>query len=293
MQNKKPRMKHNYTSEIELKSILIRLNNTETETKTDNSAKTIMNNRKCAKYIELHNKIQKLNMDDYKYRQRAKIVCNNIQNAIIKLSERSNIDSITYEKFGNIILLMIKKILTKPNFSGYTYEDQFYSDSVFNISKYIHNFDHTKISENTNQPVKAFSYVSQIIHNSILFVIIQKKKEVEDIKKKVLMDTLDDEYNMKYLNLHEDDRERFYDNYEDDVVIETIVIKKLDDKPFALYEKIQDLKHKIQNCADDVEIKIIYPHDYNIHYDEYIKLTPLFRGSMSIQRDVLPEVVDE
>ena len=71
---------------------------------------------------------------------------------------------------------MIKKILTKPQFSGYSFKDDFYSDASYKILKYIHNFDHTKTSKITGLHVNAFSYVSQIIHNSIIYIIGEHKK---------------------------------------------------------------------------------------------------------------------
>ena len=71
---------------------------------------------------------------------------------------------------------MIKKILTKPQFSGYSFKDDFYSDASYKILKYIHNFDHTKKSKITGLYVNAFSYVSQIIHNSIIYIIGEHKK---------------------------------------------------------------------------------------------------------------------
>lgn len=80
---------------------------------------------------------------------------------------------------------MVNHIMTKGQFRGYSYQDDFVSDSVFKILKYLDNFDHTKISKISNQPVNAFAYISQIIHNAILFVIIKKKKEQDFLYQQV------------------------------------------------------------------------------------------------------------
>ena len=37
--------------------------------------------------------------------------------------------------------------MTKGQFRGYSYQDDFVSDSVFKILKYLDNFDHKKISK--------------------------------------------------------------------------------------------------------------------------------------------------
>ena len=73
---------------------------------------------------------------------------------------------------------MIKHILTKPQFSNYTFKDEFNSDATYKVVRYIYNFDHTKISKVTGKSVNAFSYVTQIIHNSIIFVINEMKKQL-------------------------------------------------------------------------------------------------------------------
>ena len=81
---------------------------------------------------------------------------------------------------------MINRIMTKPQFSGYTYKDDFTSDAVFKILKYLDNFDHTLISKTSGQHVNAFAYITQIIHNSIMYIINTKKAEQDFIKSQIL-----------------------------------------------------------------------------------------------------------
>lgn len=149
-------IKHDYTSETELKSLLIRYKNMKLNLCSDTS---------------LNNEINLL-IEEYKKEKDKELKLR-----IIKLSENTCIDDNSRKKFGEIVLLMIKNILKKPNFSGYTWQDDFYSDACYKVLKYAHNFDHTKTSTISNQSVNAFAYISQIIHNSIIFIINKKTSE--------------------------------------------------------------------------------------------------------------------
>lgn len=287
MQTKTKRIKHNYTNELELKSIIIRLNNaTKNESltsRTNNDIKNIIKNNKCRRYIELREKIAKFPADNVQHSQRLREFNKSLKSRIIKLSEDTEIDSKTYERFGEIILLMIKHILTKPNFSGYTYSDEFYSDAVFKITKYIHNFDHTKISDKTGVSVNAFAYVSQIIHNAIVYIINVKNKEIEKNRHKVLMETLDEEYNMKYINVHVDNRSQFYP--EADILNEETVhiVSITNDNEFPLFSHIVEIVESIDMKILD-RLNIIYPLDYTISYDEYNKIAEVMNSKISISR---------
>ena len=183
-------MKHDYTNELELKSLLIRIKNTRladgttktSQTNVRSDEETIQKNKIVNKYIKWYTAIL---AKKFKNSKKAKDVQNHLKEKIILLSENVLIDKISYEKFGAIIIKMVNHIMTKGQFRGYSYQDDFVSDSVFKILKYLDNFDHTKISKISNQPVNAFAYISQIIHNAILFVIIKKKKEQDFLYQQV------------------------------------------------------------------------------------------------------------
>lgn len=183
-------MKHNYTNELELKSIIIRIQTARKLSKTEGSSKTITvnspknirDNRKINKYIKLLSSISKKSETD---KARFQSFKNKVTDFIIKKSEATPVDNLNYERFGSIIMEMVRHILTKPQFRGYTYYDDFMSDSVFKILKYLDNFDHTIISKRSGEPVKAFAYISQIITNSIIFIISKNKKEQDFIKQQL------------------------------------------------------------------------------------------------------------
>lgn len=165
-------MKHNYTCELELKSLLIRFNN---RGKTTTRWNNLIN-----RYIQLFKKLEYVRMPTEEYRRHVVQIRAKLKDRIVKLSEETAIDSTSYDNLGKIILLMIKNILTKPQFSGYSYRDDFFSDAVYKILRYSYNFDHTLISKISGRPVNAFAYISQIIHNSIIFVISTNKRRLNE-----------------------------------------------------------------------------------------------------------------
>jgi len=169
---KPQKLKHNYTSELELKSLLIRIKNKRLGIGTPEL------NTRINKYVIWHTLI---NAKKYQYPQKRNLIKAKIKAKIIELSERTCSDNKSYERFGEIVLLMIKKILTKPNFSGYSYKDEFYSDAVYKILKYLNNFNHLKISERSGTYVNAFAYISQIMFNSIIYIINTKNKEKDKL----------------------------------------------------------------------------------------------------------------
>lgn len=183
-------LKHNYTNELELKSLLIRIKNTRiadgtvstSVTNPRNDKETIKKNDQIKKYIKWYIRI----LNSKSKSSKSLSVQKHLKQKVVELSEKCLIDTSSYNRFGQIILLMINRIMTKPQFSGYTYKDDFTSDAVFKILKYLDNFDHTLISKTSGQHVNAFAYITQIIHNSIMYIINTKKAEQDFIKSQIL-----------------------------------------------------------------------------------------------------------
>jgi len=88
--------------------------------------------------------------------------------------------------FGKMIDTMANRILTRPQFSGYTIKDEMKSLGIEYVLKYIYNFDPYKTSKISNQPVSAFAYISTIIFNGIIQVINSFNKEQEKIRESIL-----------------------------------------------------------------------------------------------------------
>lgn len=188
-------MKHHYTNELELKSLLIRIKKTRREDGTIKSSQTnartdkasVDSNKTINKYIKWYTKILNAKAGNLCDPSKAKKVQSHLKERTIKLSENCCIDKESYERFGKIIMEMIGHIMTKSQFRGYSYHDDFTSDAVYKILKYLDNFDHTKISKISGQSVSAFSYITQIIHNAFLFIILKKKKDQEFITEQIIM----------------------------------------------------------------------------------------------------------
>lgn len=214
-------------------------------------------NFRLQKYIKKHSKSksQKLKKILRKY--------------IILLSERNIIDKNSYERFGEMVLLIIKNILKKPKFSGYTYRDEFYSDSTDKILRYIKNFNHKMISDITGQEVNAFSYLSQYVHNSILFIINTKNAEKQEVE--------------KYVNTYNENIRLLYNetSYECETNILEHEIKKI---KTSLYDDIICDADMFESYTD---IRIYYPEEYRISLEEYnklIKLKELLNKHISVIR---------
>lgn len=180
-----------------------------------------------------------------------------LKNYIILISERNVIYKDSYERFGEMVLLIIKNILKKPKFSGYTYRDEFYSDSTDKILRYLKNFNHKMISSITGQEVNAFSYLSQYVHNSILFIINTKSAEKAEVEKYV--NTYNENIRLLY-------NETVYNIIENELIIDLKVI------PNGLYDAILN---EADAFKEHNTIKISYPSDYKISLVEYEKLKEL------------------
>jgi len=286
---KPKRQKHNYTSELELKSLLIRSKNKRLFKNTESSQKNTRINRQINRYIKTYTKLNNKKYEKFSEKlQKRKHLKTYMKNRIISLSESVFIDFDSNERFGNVILLMIKSILTKPNFSGYTYQTEFYSDAISKILKYLHNFDHTLISKITKTNVNSFAYISQIIHNSIIFVINKKKKEQNDINKQVSNEILSNNLSImdhrKELNkstIYDDNESLGFEN--DDKKI--YKLSEVDD----IVEKVEEI---IKNRPENEHSIIYYPKYKNsnnelniITMEQYNKLHPLLK-SVDIIREI-------
>jgi len=271
------RTKHNYTSELELKSLLIRSKNKKLKTIKIQESKNNRLNRMIDRYIKtytkLNNKSYVKKSDKARKKKHIKII---LKNKIVNLSEHCYISKDSNERFGRIILLMIKNILTKPNFSGYTYHTEFYSDAISKILKYLHNFDHTKVSKITDTYVNAFSYISQIIHNSVIYVINKKKKEQINIEKQVSDEIL--QHNLNITDHRKDLNSSTYELDNMDTEQKEYTIDEDDDI-------VESIKQIISEQNSDERILIHYPKTMTISMDQYNELHPLLK-KVSIVRDI-------
>lgn len=174
-------MKHEYTNELELKTLIMRIQNARrkygtvctSRTIPDNSPENILANRRINKYVSWRINVQRSKGDPKKVSR----ITSKLSDKAIKIAETTPVDKLNYERFGFIIMQMVTHILTKPQFRGYSYYDDFMSDSIYKILRYLDNFDHSKRSSISGQLVNAFAYLSTIIHHSIVYIIKKKKRD--------------------------------------------------------------------------------------------------------------------
>lgn len=259
------RQKHNYTDELELKSLLIREQNKKCNDIIDTSRNKRINEL-INLFVILKNKRYKSAQQNSKKTKLMRI----IKSKIIQRSEITCIDKMSRERLGDIILLMIKNILKKRNFSGYTWHDDFISEACHNVFKYIYNFNHKLESEITGQAVNSFSYVTQIIHNAILLVISNKNK----LKKQTEENNEEDiQFFSKKIETKSSIDDYLDEKYEKNkkANTKTIFITPSPD----LYSAIIKIFHTLD---ENKFYNIIYPENYLITFDEYEKLKPYLKN---------------
>lgn len=258
------RQKHLYTSELELKSLIIRIKN-------KNSEYSAKNNSKINRYIKLFGDLNKKKYKDGAINIKKNNLKYKVYNKVVLLSECTKIDRSSNERFGEIILLMIKSILTKPNFSGYTYKTDFYSDAIYKILKYMHNFNHNLISKISGKKVNAFAYISQIIFNSIIHIINTKKAEREKIKKRIK-----NEISSKGLPMYTNE-------YNTSTISDEYLYAKDDIKEFKLSlkdnipQKIKEISEEYKNIKN-IKIIIYYPATGSLTIDDYNFIKPYLKN---------------
>lgn len=242
-----------YVNEDELKSAIIRLNNGLKDVHSANDLKRLR------KYIT---KVKSKKLKSQRFKR-------TLRSYIVKISERNAIDNQTFEEFGEMITLVIKNMLKKPNFSGYTYRDEFYSDTCYKILKYIKNFNHKMISKRSGQSVSAFAYVTQIVKNSLIFIIEQKKDETEKMKNLVSLESSEKVENVNA------------STYESQKETAELVVN--------INEIPKDLVSIMIKYLDKTEESITFEYnpDYKIslsEYEEIIKLRKNYNRNIVVQR---------
>ena len=268
-----------YVSEIELKSLIIRIKNARITnmrkcyvTNADDSEKNILANTFIDNRVRLYNKLSNLSFDNPEQNSKLKRIRNRLKNQILNKSTLIPIDSASYELFGRDVMLIVERIITKSQFRGYSYHDEFKSDACYKVLKYIDNFDYTKVSAITKQPVSAFSYISTIIHNSFINIINKETETNEFIQKQVLMQKaklgmLDDFVNERNpikpdlslkSTIYIDDKSNLVDTcneylarYEDNLkdpkfTIEIVCNKPIDDEEYLFAELIMHRHNNVK-----------------------------------------------
>ncbi len=107
--------------------------------------------------------------------------------------ENVTLDNTDKEKFGHILLLVIKNLGAKPSFSGYTsnWKDDFMGNAIEKVILYVYNFDRRMLSKRTGKESKAFAYLTQICFNAFIAVINERKKSEATIANMIPYEKID------------------------------------------------------------------------------------------------------
>jgi len=92
----------------------------------------------------------------------------------------------TNAEFGKMIILIIDRIASRPQFSGYTYLDEMKSLAVEHIMSYSHGFDPFRTSKISGQYASAFAYISTIAFNAFIATINKFKRNQAKAKEDFL-----------------------------------------------------------------------------------------------------------
>ena len=192
---------------------------------------------------------------------------------IIKIQTDPNADK---TKFATQCMLIINNLQKRPQFSGYTsnWTEDYISNSIYKMLKYIHNFDHTRISKITGESVSPFAYLTQIAKAAFLEVIKKRKREDSFIKETVQYHELEDLVNRANTNIENMGNRSSLNNeyyYDDDIIHYNLRKLVIDDIRFeTIYDMLKYLFDK-----DVKKVKIEYPKKYNISLDEYEKISSI------------------
>ena len=74
-------------------------------------------------------------------------------------------------EFGEMIIRMTEGVVSRPQFSGYSFKDEMKSLAIQHILLYTNKFDPYRTSNITGARVNAFAYISQIIFNACIATI--------------------------------------------------------------------------------------------------------------------------
>lgn len=174
-------------------------------------------------------------------------------------------------KFAIQCMLIINNLKKRPQFSGYTsnWTEDYISNSIYKMLKYIHNFDHTRISKITGQPVSPFAYLTQIAKAAFIEVINRRKNEESHIKETFQYHELDELIQLANYKL----RENSSDSVAEINGVKHYNLRKLEIdgvKFTTLYDMLKFLKERGDN-----KLKIEYPKKYNLSIEEYEKIGTL------------------
>lgn len=226
-----------------------------------------------------------------------------LQQAIELLKEEGIVENYSKEQFGIMILKIVQKLATRPNFGGYTesWKHDFYSNALEKILAYaINNIDLEMISPRSGERVKVFAYITQIASNAFIEVINKRKEEQNMIMEKLIpfedfYSHVKKYYNPVYEKIKEDKEDAdiklgyvednngtpFYDS--EGTLIGTYRLTQDSETLGNWGPSVYTILKKYRKRTD--KIKIVYPEAYKMSMDEYNNINSLGYSFLNVHKD--------
>jgi hypothetical protein len=253
--------------------------------------------------IQLREKIRtvdkKLNELQLEYeRSSSPIILDEIkecENSRDQLLEKGADANYSRQKFGEIVILINDNLLKKPCFRNYSenWTEDFKSNAIYKIFKYINNFDPEKISKITGKKISSFAYLTQITYMAFIEVINKRKNDTHDLMENMipLQDLKPEHYvyskfaneSTYYPDEHrEDDTEYFIFPSVNTFVVDNLICD-------TLYDVLKTIRIKFD------KVHVTYPSTYHISMTEFKDIDKLGFDRMSLvkQRDKIEEEIIE
>jgi len=209
--------------------------------------------------------------------------------------------AISKEKFGQMLLLIIKNLATMPSFSGYSdnWKTDFFSNAIEKTLLYLDNFDERLLSKRTGDKSKAFAYVTQICFNAFVNIINIRKKEDGFLKQTISLEST----NLDGIRHYNASENRSVIEEVQDNSVYTVKIKKIEELQGAISKgldyitsnnEIISMNNGIKEEIDFLE-KDTPQEEKNEDFDNYIndlksKMTPqLLESKIDTLRIEKPE----
>lgn len=244
----------NFLPEIVLNSELILTNNAKLLKVTPE----LYNDEGLVELVELRAEYEILDAKDDAGLQKTK---RDLRNRIRDLSSDTFIQR-DPNIFGAMVILILDRLATRPQFSGYTYVNEMKSLATEHILKYTYKFNPYQQSEITGQYVSAFAYISTIGFNAFIATINKMKLEQEKIK----IDFLETQKPFHRDHNHSTFEPEFSS-------ADKIVRFQHLDEGVMLYDMIKQIS------LDETDIEVIYPKEYLISLDEYQLITDFSKSN--------------
>ena len=240
----------NYLSEPSLNSELILVNNAK-KLKDDPE---LYNDEYLEEIMILRSVYEEMDMEpDGKGLQKEK---RETRNRIRDLSAKTYIER-DGNIFGEMIINIMDRLLTRPNFVNYNYKNEMKSLATEHILKYTWKFDPYQKSKISGQYVSAFTYITTIAFNAFVATINKFNKDQDKVK---------EDYLETQKMFHLDHKQSTYGE-EHSTPKKEVIFNYLTEEPYSLLSNIKKI------TLDEDDIQVYYPDMYHINMNEYHRIT--------------------